>query len=368
MKKTAIKNVLAATTMFFSLTVNSSCKSSDLNNSPSTGIETPVKMVSRLNNEVSVMSYNVENMFDNIHNQGVGDYTYLPLAQKNNPEVIQFCSAMADGFFKDDCFNKNWNDAAVDFKISQIAKVISFVDNGNGPDNLLLAEVENENILKMLVNKYLSKFGYQTVVILKGPDPRGINTAFISKFPMVGSPKIHLIPYTDPKALKSRGILEATVKIKNKNVTFLAAHFPSQSNPTEWRAEAMEHMKNLMLDLEKSGHAVIAGGDLNTIPAEETNYGFFSKTLSQAGDVSHLVGCSSCQGSHFYRGEWTFLDVLIFGKNLTQDGNLTLIPDSIQVIRTPVNSTKSGIPIRFDEVKRVGASDHLPMYARLKLK
>lgn len=343
-----------------------SCKSSPDLNGRAQGATDQTRMA-KGTGEISVMSFNVENMFDNVHNAGVNDYTYLPLAQKKTPEVQAYCKTQSNSFYRSECFNKNWNDAAVNFKISQVAQVISYVDGGKGPDNLLIAEIENENILKMLVNGPLKDLGYKTVAILKGPDTRGINTAFISKFPMVGKPILHVIPYTDPGAKKSRGILETTVKINNRNITFLSAHFPSQSNDTSQRREAMEYMKKLMLDIQSQGRAVIAGGDLNTIGEEEEDYGYFSKILSQAGQVSHLVGCKQCQGTHNYKGEWSFLDVIVYGNNLPSVGGLELIPESIDVVKAPVHTKPNGTPIRFDEVGKVGVSDHFPLYSRLRI-
>jgi hypothetical protein len=122
-----------------------------------------------------------------------------------------------------------------------------------------------------------------------------------------------------------------------------------------------------MLDMQSKGRAVIAGGDLNTIPEEEEDYGYFSKILSQAGSVSHLVGCKACKGSHFYKGSWSFLDILVYGNNLQQAAGLTLIPDSLEVVRAPVHVKSNGTPIRFDETKKEGVSDHLPLYSRLKV-
>lgn len=323
--------------------------------------------------EISVMSFNVENMFDNIHNEGIDDYTYLPHSQKNTQAVINSCNKVDNPFYRQECFNKDWNDDVIDFKLSQVAQVISYVDGGKGPDNLILVEVENENILNQLVKKHLADKGYKTISILRGPDTRGINTAFISKFPQVGKSVLHIVPYQDPDpaqlkyAQKSRGILETVVKINGKDVSFLAAHFPSQSNPTEWRRQAMTYMKDLMLEIQKKGQAVIAGGDLNTTTEEEEDFGYFSKILAQGGSVSHLVGCKHCKGTHSYKGGWSFLDVIAYSPNLPTAAGLTLIPESIEVVRTPVNTKRNGTPLRFDEGKREGVSDHFPLYSRLKI-
>lgn len=358
--------ILVATISTLVLVFTPGCKSKNSVEN-STSYVTPVSQVTRGADEISVMTFNVENMFDNIHNEGIDDYTFLPRSQKNTTEVTESCNKASNPFYRQECFNKDWNDEIIDFKLSQVAKVISYVDGGKGPDNLMLAEVENVNILTMLVKKHLADLGYQTISILKGPDTRGINTAFISKFPQVGKSVLHIIPYKDSQAHKSRGILETVVKINGKNVTFLVGHFPSQSNPTEWRKEAMEYMRDLMLDLEKKGQAVIAGGDLNTIEVEESSYGYFSKILSQGGSVSHLVGCKQCKGTHYYKGGWSFLDILVFSPNLTEAAGLTLIPESIEVVKAPVHTKRNGTPLRFDDEKHDGVSDHFPLYSRLKV-
>src|SRR5690606_36979552 len=90
---------------------------------------TPPEVVTRGFEETSVMTFNAENMFDNVHDEGVNDYTYLPLSEKNKPEVIEACKKQNNTYYRNECLNKNWDDQAVNFKLSQVAKVISYVDN-----------------------------------------------------------------------------------------------------------------------------------------------------------------------------------------------------------------------------------------------
>lgn len=323
--------------------------------------------------EISLISYNVENLFDNIHDKDRDDYPYLPKSKKNTAEVKAYCDSQIN-YRKKECFNLDWSDSVVQAKLKNIAQVILSADQGKGADNLMLVEVENINILKMLVNDYLKSAGYQTVVLIEGPDNRGIDPAFVSKFPMKGEPKLHIIPYhdSDPEQLKwakrSRGILEVTVSLPNKKeVTFLVAHFPSQMNPTAWRAQAVDFAKNLISQYEKQGRAVIFGGDLNISAREEDSEKFFKSTLSSVGQVSHLVGCQSCEGSHYYKGEWSFLDALVFSNNLKKAAGLELIPSSITDIRTAVSMKRNGTPLPFKPETLEGASDHFPLYMRLKL-
>lgn len=330
------------------------------------------ELVTKGANEFSVMSFNVENLFDAVHDKDREDFTYLPLAEKKSPEVQKFCAEIKNKHYREECEQLDWNEDVIKTKLKNVAQVIRYVDGGQGPDNLFLIEVENESILKRLVKDQLSDLGYKTVVLLEGPDTRGIDPGFISKFPLVDK-KLHIIPYTDPNpeqlksAQRSRGILEVSVSAPNgKILTFLVAHFPSQSNPTEWRAQAIQFAKKLMAQHIKEGHAVIFGGDLNIIATEEQEKGYFKNEISQVGDVSHFVGCKTCKGSHNYRGEWSYLDVLVFSKNLPDLG-MQLLKDSIFVVPSPVHMKRNGTPLRFSPEKKEGVSDHFPLYARIQM-
>lgn len=363
-------SVLIVLTALFLL--NTSCSSSAPNGASKTE-ETVKSAVQKQESETSVMVFNVENLFDTEHDAGTEDYANLPLSEKSKPEIKKFCSEMKNEFYKMECFEKDWNKDILKFKLGQLAKVIRHIDQGKGPDTLLLAEVENQKVLDMLFKEELKDLGYQTVILLEGPDLRGIDPAFASKFPMKGKPQLHLVPYkeSNPEKLKwakrSRGILEVTVTLPNKkDITFLVGHFPSQSNPTEWRKQAVEFSTELMKKYESQGRAVIMGGDLNIIDTEETDFGYFSKIFSTAGQVSHLVGCKSCAGTHNYKGHWSFLDVMIYGNGLIKNG-FELIPDSLQVVKVSHHMKRNGAPLDFKETEKEGVSDHFPLYSRLKI-
>ncbi len=324
--------------------------------------------------EISLMTFNVENMFDNTHDEGTEDYTNLPLSEKNRPEVQNYCASISSEYYKKECYEKDWNNEAVEFKLSQVAKTIQFTEKGKGPDIMFFAEVENINILNRLVKTNLKGLGYKSIVLIEGPDTRGIDPAIVSKFPIKGRPILHIIPYqdSDPEklkgALKSRGIIEATFILPNsKELTVLAVHFPSQANPSDWRRQAVIFLKEKMNEYQKQGRAVVAGGDFNIIRTEESDRGYFSEILSTVGQISHFVGCKNCSGTHFYRGDWSFLDVIVVGHQI-QNAGLTLVPDSIMVVKAPHHVDQNGIPIRFDEIKKIGVSDHMPLYLRLKIK
>lgn len=369
--KLSLRQSALKTTLALVLLAALSCSQKEVAVNPDNQPISP-ELVTKGANEFSVMSFNVENLFDAVHDKDREDYTYLPLTEKNNSEVQKFCSEMSNKSYREECQSLDWNESVIQTKLKNVGQVIRYVDHGQGPDNLFLLEVENESILKRLVSDQLANLGYRTVVLLEGPDLRGIDPGFISKFPLLGK-KLHIIPYQDanPEKLKwaqrSRGILEVTVSAPNgRPLTFLVGHFPSQSNPTEWRAQAIQYAKNLMVQYQKEGRAVIFGGDLNIIDSEEKEKGYYKTEMSQVGDVSHLIGCKTCKGTHNYRGEWSHLDVLVFSKNL-DDLGMQLLPDSIQVVKAPGHIRNNGTPWRFNAEKKEGVADHFPLYSRIQI-
>lgn len=329
-------------------------------------------------NEISVMYFNVENLFDTVHDEGKNDYTFLPAALKQtNPEFNKACrdpKLNNSAYRVGECLSTDWNEIQLDKKLRNLSQIVLGVD-GNGPDVLGLIEVENENVLQIWNKGHLKPANYQTVVLLEGPDGRGIDVGLMSRLPVVGKPILHNIPWKakndkDKEWMeKSRGILEVTLKAPNGDpITFFVAHFPSQANPTYWRQQAAEFLAKLMKDKGPDA-MVIGGGDLNITHDEEKKEKIFKDTLGQAGAISHFVGCKECPGTHNYRRSWSFLDVKVFSPALLADGKASyqMLPNTIDVIRyDDLHLRKGKYPKRWDYDKIDGVSDHFPLYVRLK--
>lgn len=329
----------------------------------------------KLEGELSVMTFNVENLFDTNHDKDREDFTYLPLNKKNTPDIQAGC-LQQKGFYQRQCLELDWNDQILTKKMKNIAEVILSVDQGVGPDVLFLIEVENENVLKKLNQEYLKAAGYQTVVLIEGPDERGIDVAVLSRLPLMGKAELHKIPYQgktpeDQKWMnRSRGILQVPLKTpEGAKFNALVSHFPSQRNPRYWREQSVDYAVQLLEKLK--GEMFVFGGDLNISQDEEEATGFFEKKFSRVGSVAHLVGCQHCDGSHEYRNTWSFLDTLIFAKSMNEKGTspYEFIAETVDVPKATANHIYKGrSPKRFDEKSGEGASDHFPVYARIKLR
>lgn len=331
------------------------------------------------NGDVVLMSYNVENLFDTTHDQGKNDYPRLPFKQKKSEKHKAICSKERVDRYRDECLYLDWNEDVLKRKFERLADVVKQVNNGQGADLLFLQEVENINVLNLWMEHSLRSLGYTEVVLVEGPDSRGIDTAFISKLPLVSKAKLHAVEFEATNGLKSddlsdsRGILEASFKLPNGEVlTAFSLHLPSQAAPSEKRRQVLKKLASIKAALPKE-RLVIAAGDFNITGLEEVREEMIAQHMLPEFLLSHEIGCKHCKGTHNYRGEWSFLDMMFFSKNMElaegQKG-WKVIPESI----TTVSSSKYQIqsnsftPSRFGEGQDVtGVSDHLPIMAVIRL-
>lgn len=324
---------------------------------------------------VSLMSFNAENLFDTEHDADKDDWTFLPAAKKSAPEVKKACRDMNNKFYRKQCRNFDWSEEVVAAKLRNVAEVVTQVNGGLGPDVLVLVEIENEKILKRL-NDLMPQADYRTQVLIEGNDPRGIDVAVLSRLPLAGEARLHAIPWNfrrseDRRRMHElRGTLEVPLKLPDgKTLTVLANHFPAQGNPRDYRVQQTAFLTKLLK--EKENTPVVAAGDFNITAEEDKETGLVSREIAGVASVSHLIGCKTCRGTHNYRGSWSFLDMLIFSKDLdpAKTKGWSVDPQSIEIPQGVANHLfQDDKPRRFDEEDGTGVSDHFPIFARLKLK
>ncbi|MCB0389832.1 MAG: endonuclease/exonuclease/phosphatase family protein [Bdellovibrionales bacterium] len=327
---------------------------------------------------VSVMAYNVENLFDTQHDKGTEDHSYLPIEMKQTEEHKAICKQIRHGKYRAECYDMDWNQNILERKMKRLAEVILQVNSGKGPDILIVEEVENINVLTQLRDKYLKTANYKTVVLIEGFDKRGIDIGLLSRLPQLDKAQLHKIPYKGKTAddqvwmERSRGILQVNLELPDKSkLAVFGVHFPSGSNPTYWRQQSVTHLNQLMSQLPKD-YLAIAGGDFNINSSEDSSHKLYKKEIGQKWLVSHLIGCSSCRGTNYYhrKREWSFLDALLFHKNLdrqTGTANWYVDPKSIGIPNESVyQKNRFMSPARFEAQSPVGVSDHWPIFAVLK--
>lgn len=254
-----------------------------------------------------IVSYNVENLFDNRHDTLKNDLDYTP-----------------EG-------TRHWTYRRYQVKVERIAQVLTAIggwqstdmegtDTSHVPVLVGLCEVENARCLRSLC-WHLRRYHYK-YVHYESPDERGIDVALL-----YDSTRFHLlhsepIPVPLPSA-PTRDILyvQGTI-LPNPQSThadtlhLFICHLPSQlggTSETEWKRAAAKSVLQSRIDslLTTSPSAnVIVMGDMNSAPANDLT-GMTNLMLP------HMQNIFKAEGTHKYNGIWTYLDQFYVSQSLT---------------------------------------------------
>lgn len=360
--------------------------------------------------EIVLMTYNLENLFDTQDDPEKNDEEFLPKSVKKSIYYQNLCFTKTKERFRQSCLGKDWSETVYKRKISRLVDVISRVNNGRGPDVLVVQEVENLRALTDLANA-MPQFNYRTVELIEGPDTRGIDVGVLSRLPKKSS-ELHVIDFEKIKfSLKTkeelakermktslstdrddqlpefklsredlsdikenfptRGILEVELELPDgKSIFVLGAHLPSQGSSTGYRRAVLAKLAQVK-DALPTEALVFAAGDFNISAGEDAKKRLYSDQVAKDWAVSHQIGCGSCAGTYYYhrKREWSFFDVFLFEEKLT-DGksDWQVDPDSIAVFKESLYQfNRFGGPGRFGKGKHsTGVSDHWPLIATIK--
>jgi endonuclease/exonuclease/phosphatase family metal-dependent hydrolase len=324
---------------------------------------------------VSLMTFNVENLFDTRDDAGKDDRTFLPLSAKETDEHRQACSELENEYWRDQCLHWDWNEQILHLKLAAVAGSILQVGNGRGPDILALQEVENLGILERLRTEYLGAAGYAPAILIEGNDTRGIDVAFLTRLEVVGKPVLHTIPFEGAPAKRiadTRGILEATFRLPGGALlTGYAVHFPAPYHPTEMRVAAYRLLNELRSSLP-ADRAAFAAGDFNTTSREDREKSMLERYARTHWTAVHEQGDPGAKGTSYYPPDdsWSFLDMILWSPARSRgDASWSLREDSVQIPnRFPAQVLDGGIPARFELPAGSGVSDHWPLLVVVELK
>lgn len=218
--------------------------------------------------EFTVLSYNVENLFD---------------LKKQNTEYKEYIPNT----------KSKWNKRNFDIKLSNIVKVLK---NTNS-DIIALQEIENEDIVRKLQKK-LPLYKYYTFSKYKNSS---IGLAFLSKIEIIKNEQINV----SFKRRIYRPILESTFKINNIKFKIFNNHWPSKRVPESFRIKYAKKLKDRINKLPRDYDYILIG-DFNSNYDEDRSFKYNKKLNNSFG----ITGINQVLNTTVNKKYITYDDVL----------------------------------------------------------
>jgi hypothetical protein len=306
--------------------------------------------------------YNTENFYDTINDPKTNDEEFTPEGKSN------------------------WTSKRYWTKVEHISQVISQIGDElvkGGPVLMGLSEIENEQVLKDLVNSPALKPSNYGIVHYDSPDKRGIDVALLYQkqhFTITSSKPVKLTIPEKPDFV-TRDQLVVAGKFDGETLYIIVNHWPSryggEKRSAPLRNAAADLCKSIVDSIQKidSTSKIIIMGDLNDDPV--------NKSL-----VKHLKAKSKIEetgkkdlynpmynlfkkegvGSLAYRDNWNLFDQFIVSGTLLGDDKSTYKFYKAKVFNRNFLVQKegafAGYPFRTyaGGVYVGGYSDHFPSY------
>lgn len=317
-------------------------------------------------NELTIVFYNVENLFDTQDEPGKEDDEFTPGSELE------------------------WDQKKYEKKLDDLAHVISSINPSELPEIVGLSEVENQKVLNDLISTEYMKTGHYSSIHIEGPDIRGIDVALIHRPDEFAAIDYKAIPVVFPfdSVEKVRDILYVKGKTKDGEILHLFVnHWKSRSEGVQetepkriYTAITLRKEIDLLLNKEPDAKIIIMG-DLNDEPTNRSIHEMLSANNKRknAGprelyNLMYDLHNTGSNGSYCYKGTWNMLDNLIISRTLLNDktgyhtdfnGGKIFQQDWMlykdEKYNESVPNRTYGGPQYYG-----GISDHLPVYVTLK--
>ena len=266
-----------------------------------------------------VAFYNLENLFDTIHDEGKNDYEYLP-----------------DGGMK-------WNSLKYEHKLMRMAEAVAQLGTDEDPRGAMcvgVAEVENIGCLQDLCKELKTKHNrtYEPI-LLEGPDRRGVDVGFLYNPEMfkVTNTKGYTLNahYADGGVVRSRYELLVSGYIMGagspEKIHVIVNHWPSRyggelsSRATRDTAAMLCRSICDSLYKKEPRAKIIVMGDLNDDPMNHSCKDIMEarKTRDEVQPQGFFntmwLKLESGVGTLLYNGSWNLFDQIIISEPLLNE-------------------------------------------------
>jgi endonuclease/exonuclease/phosphatase family metal-dependent hydrolase len=286
---------------------------------------------------VDVLSYNVENLFDD-RDSG-----------QEHPEYR----------------GPRWGAERYAAKLEAVARAIRSSCPG-GPDLVALQEVENERALSDLGDR-LEGLGYRYRVFVPQPGA-ATGVAFLSRLPVLRSRALSVGPARRPSPGQAplRHIVEIEVECRGHTLRVLNNHWKARTEGEEQTesgrraaAEVLARRLGRLLAEQPEADLLALGDfnqDLEKLEPWARGLGLHDPWLEVPEDR---------RGSAVFRGSWQTPDHVLLAPGLLDRRGFTWSRGGFRVVRRDfLLERHTGFPRRF---AAGGVSDHLPLLLRLRV-
>ena len=282
-----------------------------------------------------LMTWNVENLFDTLHDEGFRDEEFLPAGERR------------------------WTSHRYWQKLNDLSRVVAAVAGEGGiPDLIGLCEVENDSVLTTLTRRSLLRQMRYSYVMTHSEDARGVDVALLyqsARFRLLDSRSIRvpsvvwgLRPTRD--ILYVRGLVLAADGVDTLHV--FVVHLPSRAGGHEGDQNRRLAARTLWQAVDSvRTKRVVVMGDFNATCRDR----IFRRMPLRSTDDPDL------SGTYCFRGFWQWLDHILVSPSVETTGKARVV-DLPWLMEE--NKTYGGtMPLRTyrGPVYHGGISDHLPV-------
>ncbi len=304
---------------------------------------------------LTVLFYNVENLFDDIDDQNLGD----------------------DEFTRDGL--RNWNAFKYKSKIKKISQVILAVNTWEAPDLIGLSEIENWNVLNELSsNSLLSNIGYK-IIHKESSDHRGIDVGLLYNPQKVSILDSAFYSLELTENIFSRDILYAKIKFRKDTLHVFVCHWPSRysgalsSEVNRIKASNLLFNQCQKIFSENVNSKILIMGDFNDEPTDKSLQNLANNLmLNNKSLLCNLMDNEFDLGTIKFQNQWYLFDQFIISNNLLENESGLRYLNPPQICSLPFLLVKDekylGVkPFRtFSGYKFIGGySDHFPILLKL---
>lgn len=246
--------------------------------------------------DIRVMFYNLENLFDTYDDTLTRDEEFLP-----------------DG-------DRRWNNYKFYGKINRLSKAIIACSKNNFPAIIGVCEVENKFVLEQLITQTPLKQITLGIIHQDSKDRRGIDVALLYRKDLFTPIDFNYIPVVFPWDLnyKTRDVLHVKGLLLTDTIHFFVNHWPSKyggaMETVESRAQAARTVKTVTdtLIYRQPKSKIIIMGDLNDTPDDISVKEVLMAPINQKQEFVNLMANRPVgEGSNKYQANWSFIDQFI---------------------------------------------------------